>query len=100
MGAVGIITQSYGAVRRSNAATIRARADLRREVRTLSAEGRLSAYVLLALPLGIFGFLLMTRRAYLQIFWTEPIGMVMLAMFFIIVGIGWSWIRKVVAVEV
>lgn len=82
------------------AATIRARADLRREVRTLSAEGRLSAYVLLALPLGIFGFLLLTRRAYLQVFWTEPIGMVMLGMFFVIVSIGWYWIRKVVAVEV
>ena len=82
------------------AATIRARADLKREVRTLSAEGRLSAYVLLALPLGIFGFLLLTRREYVEVFWTEPMGMVLLGMFVAAVLVGWFWIRKVVAVDV
>lgn len=82
------------------AATIRARADLKREVRTLSAEGRLSAYVLLALPVGIFFFLLLSRRAYVQVFWTEPMGFVMLGMFGAAVLSGWFWIRKIVAVEV
>ena len=33
--------------------TIRDRADIRRQVKTLSAEGRLSAYVLLGLPVAI-----------------------------------------------
>ncbi len=35
------------------ASTVRDRADIRRQVKTLSAEGRMSAYVLLALPIGI-----------------------------------------------
>ena len=79
--------------------TIRNRAELKREIRTLSAEGRLSAYVLLALPLGIFGFLTLSRREYVQIFWTETVGMIMLAAFATLVTAGWFWIRSVVTVK-
>jgi len=82
------------------AVTIRNRAELKREIRTLSAEGRISAYVLVALPLGIFGFLLLSRRDYVKIFWTESIGMIMLAVFVILVTAGWFWIRSVVEVKV
>lgn len=80
--------------------TIRNRAELKREIRTLSAEGRLSAYVLLALPLGIFGFLTFSRREYVQVFWTETVGLVMLAVFAMLVTAGWFWIRSVVTVKV
>jgi tight adherence protein B len=37
--------------------TIRERNQTRRQVKTLAAEGKLSAYVLIALPLAITGFL-------------------------------------------
>jgi tight adherence protein B len=79
--------------------TIRNRDELKREIRTLSAEGRLSAYVLLALPLGIFGFLALSRRDYVEIFWTETVGMIMLAVFGMLVTAGWFWIRSVVTVK-
>ena len=79
--------------------TIRNRDELKREIRTLSAEGRLSAYVLLALPLGIFGFLSLSRRDYVEIFWTETVGMIMLAVFGMLVTAGWFWIRSVVTVK-
>lgn len=80
--------------------TIRNRAELKREIRTLSAEGRMSAYVLVALPLGIFGFLILSRRDYVKIFWTEPVGIFMLSMFVVLVTAGWFWIRSVVTVKV
>jgi tight adherence protein B len=80
-------------------ATIRNRAELKREIRALSAEGRLSAYVLVALPLGIFGFLILSRREYVQIFWTETVGMIMLGFFAILVTAGWFWIRSIVTVR-
>ena len=80
--------------------TIRNRAELKREIRTLSAEGRMSAYVLVALPLGIFGFVILSRRDYVKIFWTEPVGMFMLSMFVVLVTAGWFWIRSVVTVKV
>jgi tight adherence protein B len=82
------------------AGTIRARDDLRREIATLSAEGRISAYVLVALPIGIFLFMMMGRRDYVEIFWTTGIGKLMLFGFTSAVGVGWFWIRKLVVVEV
>ena len=80
--------------------TIRARDDLRREIATLSAEGRISAYVLVALPIGIFLFMMMGRRDYVEIFWTTGIGKLMLFGFVSAVGVGWFWMRKLVVVEV
>ena len=38
---------------RTTAATLREREMLKRQVKTLSAEGRLSAYILIALPVGV-----------------------------------------------
>ncbi len=53
------------------ASTIKGRAELRREVRTLSAEGRLSGYVLAALPVGLFLYMLVANREYVSFFWTN-----------------------------
>ncbi len=80
--------------------TVRGRADINREVRTISAEGRLSAYVLMALPFGIFSFLFLTRREYIEVFWTETIGLVLLGFVFASLFIGWIWIRKVVEIRI
>ena len=52
------------------------RAELRREVKTLSAEGKLSGYVLAALPVGLFLYMLVANREYVSFFWTNPIGYV------------------------
>lgn len=80
--------------------TISERSELRREVRTLSAEGRLSAYVLLALPLGIFSFLFVSRRDYVEVFWTEPLGFLVLGIIAALITIGWFWMKKVVTIKV
>lgn len=48
--------------------TIRERNAIRRQVKALSAEGRLSAWVLMALPVGIVAFLTATNPAYLSAF--------------------------------
>ena len=42
--------------------TIKARRTLARKVAALTAEGRMSAYVILALPIGVGGFLALTQR--------------------------------------
>ena len=47
------------------AATLRERDYLRRQVKSLSAEGRFSAYILLALPPGIMAYEFLTNREYL-----------------------------------
>jgi tight adherence protein B len=91
---------SLSGVLDSVAATIRGRADLRREVRVLSAEGKLSAYVLLGLPVGTFGVLLLIRPSYVAFFWSSTLGMIMAGVFVGLVTAGWFWLQKLVVIEV
>jgi len=91
---------SLSGVLDSVAQTIRSRADLRREVRVLSAEGKLSAYVLLGLPVGTFSVLLLVRPSYVAFFWSNTLGMVMAGVFVALVTVGWVWLQKLVVIEV
>lgn len=85
---------------RTTAATLRERESLKRHVRALSAEGRLSAYILIAMPIGIFLFTLQSNREYVQLLWTRPMGLAMLVGGVISMIIGVFWMRKVVDVKV
>jgi tight adherence protein B len=85
---------------RTTAKTLREREELARHVRALSAEGRLSAYILIALPIGIFFYTMMTNREYVELLWTRPLGLAMLAGGIISLGLGMAWMRKVVDVKV
>jgi tight adherence protein B len=85
---------------RTTAKTLREREELRRHVRALSAEGRLSAYILIALPIGIFLYTMKTNREYVELLWTRPLGLAMLAAGLVSLGIGVFWMRKVVDVQV
>jgi tight adherence protein B len=80
--------------------TMRERAQMRRQVRTLSAEGRLSAWILLCLPIMIGGWLLLTRRDYLQPLFSTSIGIGMLAGAGLLVVVGAFWMSRLVKVEV
>jgi tight adherence protein B len=85
---------------RTTAKTIREREELRRHVRGLSAEGRLSAYILIAMPIGIFLYTMKTNRDYIELLWTRPLGLAMLAGGIVSLGVGVFWMRKVVDVQV
>jgi len=80
--------------------TMRERAQVHRQVRALTAEGRLSAYILVALPVGIGGFLFLTRPDYMRPLVSEPMGLVMLAVAGVLVGLGSLWLSRLVKVEV
>jgi Flp pilus assembly protein TadB len=80
--------------------TMRERAQLRRHVRALSAEGRLSAYILVSLPIFIGGWLFLTRRSYLRPMYTSTLGIIMLGFAVLLVVGGALWMRKLVKVEV
>ena len=84
----------------SVAATIKGRFDLQREVRTLSAEGRLSAIVIALLPFGFFGFMFLFRRQYIEGMWQTPLGLALLAAAASLLVIGIVWIRSVVRIKV
>lgn len=80
--------------------TIRERGRLRRHVRSLSAEGRLSGWVLIALPILLGAFMFTFRGEYLRPLYTEPIGFAMLAVGVALLGIGIFWMWRTVKVEV
>ncbi|HEV7211488.1 MAG TPA: type II secretion system F family protein [Blastococcus sp.] len=78
--------------------TIRERGAIRRQVKALSAEGKLSAIVLMALPFGIIGFISMTNPAYLATFTQSLIGYVMLAVAAVMMLVGGLWLKKTVQI--
>jgi tight adherence protein B len=79
--------------------TMRERSHLRNQVRALSAEGRLSAYILVALPLLVGAWMFITDRPYMQLLYTSAIGIVMLFVAVVLIGVGALWMRKVIKVE-
>ncbi len=80
--------------------TMRERAQMKRQVRALSAEGRLSAYVLVALPVGVGLWLFAIRREYVRPLYTTGPGIVMLSIALIGIAIGGWWLSRIVKVEV
>jgi tight adherence protein B len=82
------------------AETLRERERLRRQVQVLSAEGRLSAWILGSLPVLFALYLSVVRRDYIKLLVTDPIGYAMLIVLAVAMVAGILWLRKVVQVEV
>ncbi len=82
------------------AATLREREYLRRQVLTLSAEGRLSAWVLGGLPPAFMVFLVLTQREYVSPMFSTLLGWVMLGFAAMLLAVGSFWMSKSVKVEV
>jgi tight adherence protein B len=82
------------------AATIRERVELQGEVRTLTAQGRISAYIISGLPVVLAFALYFINRKYLSTLWTTEIGWVMLGVACFMLVIGFFVTRKVASVEV
>ncbi|MDQ6686894.1 MAG: type II secretion system F family protein [Actinomycetota bacterium] len=82
------------------AGTLRERERIRRQVQTLSAEGKLSAAILFALPLLFAIYLLLVRGSYIRVLYTDPIGIFLLIVMLVMLTVGGFWLRKVVRVEV
>jgi tight adherence protein B len=84
----------------ATAETLRERESLRRHVNGLSAEGKLSAYILIALPICIFLYMLLVNKPYVELLWTTMIGIGMSVGGLVSMAFGIFWMRKVVIVEV
>jgi tight adherence protein B len=82
------------------AETLRERERLRRQVSVLSAEGRLSAWVLGALPPVFALYLALVRPEYLEPLVTKPLGILLIVVGTALLGVGVLWMRKAVRVEV
>jgi tight adherence protein B len=84
----------------SVAATLREREYLRRQVKSLSAEGRFSAYILLAMPPLLLLYEATTNATYLSPLIHTPMGWVMLGAMGGLMGVGAFMMQRLVKLEV
>jgi tight adherence protein B len=80
--------------------TMRERVQLHRHVRALSAEGRLSAYILGGLPVLFALYLFAARGEYLRPLYTTKPGVAMIVTAFVLFALGAFTMKKMVKVEV
>jgi len=82
------------------ASTMRERARLRRQVQVLSAEGRLSAYILIGLPIVMGTYMFLFRHSYVTPLYSTGLGLLMLTSAVVLVVLGALTMRKMIQVEV
>lgn len=79
---------------------LRGRFRFQRKVRTLSAEGRLSAAILIAVPLVLFGMIYLTTPSYVAELITNPTGHKLVLVSAVLMVIGIFWVRKLTRIDV
>lgn len=79
---------------------LRARARFERRLRTLTAEGRLSGWVLGGLPFALAGLLSITSPGYLPVLFNTATGQKLMAMSGVLMVIGFIWMSRVSKVRV
>jgi tight adherence protein B len=82
------------------AAIVRARLKLLGEVRTLSAEGKLSAWILGLLPFCVGALINLLNPRFLQVLWTDPVGQKMVGAALLMMALGVLWMRRIIRIRV
>jgi tight adherence protein B len=80
--------------------TMRGRATLRRQIQVLSAEGRISAWIMAAMPFVVALILSVINPGYLNELFFRVEGYVMLGAGFALLALGAIWLKKIVTIEV
>lgn len=80
--------------------TVRERAYVQRQVRVLSAEGRLSIFILAALPFGIFLYLALMNPEYVSVLFTTMIGRLLLLVGGTLMAAGIFVMTRIVRIDV
>lgn len=81
------------------AGTIRERSEIKGQVRSLSAEGKMSALVLMGMPVAVAIMLSVINPTYMSVFVKEPVGNVMIAISAVMFIIGGVWMSRTVKIK-
>jgi tight adherence protein B len=76
--------------------TIRERSEIKGHIKSLAAEGKFSAYILMAMPFGIVAMLMFANPGYMNAMFTHPLGWGMIGLSFVMMTIGGLWMRKII----
>ncbi len=79
---------------------IRGRFRFQRKVKTLSAEGRMSAWVLVAVPFVLAAVIMLTTPEYMPVLIKDPMGQKLIMWAFGAMLVGIFWIRKIIRIQV
>jgi len=79
---------------------VRGRFRFQRKVRTLSAEGRMSAWILALIPFVLFMGLMVTSPNYLEPLIKEPAGIKIISIAFVLIIIGIFWLKRIIRIEI
>jgi tight adherence protein B len=80
--------------------TLRSRAELRRLVRTLTAQGRLGGWIVSAMPVVLLAAMTLMSPSYAEKIFETGSGHVMLVMSAVLIGLGLFSIRRIVDIKV
>jgi tight adherence protein B len=80
--------------------TIRDRYSLKRQIKALSAEGRLSSLILSILPVVMFAALLLLNPTFLRPLFTTTAGIMMLVAAAVLMVLGVFWLKKITEIKV
>lgn len=80
--------------------TIRERDAVGRQIKTLTAEGRISAIILYVLPFVVAALLYVMNPGYLTPMFTTGAGIAMVSLATVMLIVGGVWLKKVVTIEV
>jgi len=79
---------------------IRGRFKLRGKIRTLTAEGKLSAAILIGIPFFIAFALSFINPEYIRVLFTDATGKILVAAALIMMGLGIVWMKKMITLKV
>jgi len=79
---------------------VRERFKVLRQVRTHTAHGRFTGFVLLALPAALAVGLSFVAPDQMDLLFREPLGKMMIAVAIVMQTVGFFWIRQVIKIEV
>lgn len=82
------------------AGIVRARLKLLGEVRTLSAEGKLSAWILGLLPFCVAVLINIVNPEFMAVLWTDPIGLRMVGGALLLMALGVWWMSRIIKIRV
>lgn len=80
--------------------TIRQRIKTKGEIKALTAQGRMSGWIISLLPFVLAGFMLMISPSTFEPMVTEPLGIIMIIVALLMEGIGIYLVNKIVNIEV
>lgn len=80
--------------------TIRERVRIKGEIKVLTAQGRITGYVITGIPFALAGFIYLYNPGFMGLMFEDICGWAMIAVSFVMIGLGYFFINKIISIEV